>query len=51
LERSNVAQSEPLESREPQPAARAGDVPERIASGVAIVGSVRRFAYPNSVED
>ena len=51
LERTNVAEAEPLQSRQFQSIERARHVPQRVAAGIAVFGGVRRFADANSIED
>ena len=48
---SNIAQSESLQSRKLQATACSGDIPERVASGVAVVSSVGRLSDANTIED
>ena len=49
FERPNVAETDPLQSRQFQSVERAGHVPQRVAAGIAVFGAVWRFANADSV--
>src|SRR4051812_38723145 len=51
VERPNVAETEPLESRQTQSSGRPRDIAQRVAIGVAIVGGVCRGTDADAVEN
>jgi hypothetical protein len=51
FERTNIPQSESLQSREIQPTTRTSDIAQCVASGVAVLRRVGRLTDANAIED
>jgi hypothetical protein len=51
LDRDDVAQPQPLERRQLEPADALGEVAERVRAGVAVVPGVRQLAHSAGIHD